>query len=848
MISLAAVSSAGGAAGYYARDNYYTADQGTEASAWAGQGAALLGLQGSVNATAFEAVLGGELPDGSILGAKRGEHRPGLDLTFSVSKSVSLVAMLGGDQRIVTAIQASVAATLGWVERNLAEARVWNGNEQIIERTGNLVAATFLHDVNRNGEPQLHVHAVLANATRASDGAWHAFRNDELYRRQHVIGAVHNADLRARIEALGYATVPARNAVDGSFEIAGVSREAIDAFSTRSAEIRAALEAGGRGSAREREIAALATRSAKSPALKGQEREGKWAELECAIGFDAARVVSAALERHGRGETMWGQVVDGVRGIGARGLAIAGAMGLTPRDGDPLVPERLGRLNPSDYATAQAVASASRGLSEREAAFDRLDLVCASLERGGPVTVAEVEARIALLEDKRLLRGDGDRLVTTQSAITLEQRMLDVARTGVERSASIVDPLEAGPRAQAAARALGLRRLNPEQEAAAALVLGAKDRTIVVQGVAGAGKSKVLAPVAAIAKENGHAVLGLALANKVVKALQADTRVPATTIASFLLRHDRLLDGTASREQLAMARATLGGAVIMVDEASIAGTHQLARIIEIANLTGVARLALVGDSRQLAAIEAGKPFALLQKEGTSTAELSENLRAKSPMMKAVAKALNANELARAFELLKPATIEVPRDEGARAASAMWAALPAQEREATLLLASGRATRTAANAAVQALLRQAGEIGNQGVRIEVLDRVNIGREGARQMRGYRDGHVVEFRTDLPSQGFSRGDRGTVVGADGDRVELRITSGETKVLRPGKLAANMKQDAVSITRSRRSNCTRATGSGGPITIASVTCSMPGSRGWRRSGTGLSRSRPVMAWCMT
>lgn len=48
-----------------------------------------------------------------------------------------------------------------------------------------------------------------------------------------------------------------------------------------------------------------------------------------------------------------------------RGIAIAGRMGLTPRDGDPLVPERLGRLAPHAYATAQAVASAARELGER---------------------------------------------------------------------------------------------------------------------------------------------------------------------------------------------------------------------------------------------------------------------------------------------------------------------------------------------------------------------------------------------------------------------------------------------------------------------------------------------------
>ena len=210
MISLAAVASAGGAAGYYAKDNYYTADESIDASAWAGKGAAALGLTGKVDEAAFAAVLSGQLPDGSVIEAKRGDDRPGLDLTFSASKSVSLVALLGGDPRTTAALQQSVAATLAWAEQNIAEARIWDGERQVVEKTGNLVAATFLHDVNRNGEPQLHIHAVVANATQGSDGKWRALRNDEFYNRQHVLGAVHNAELRARIEALGYATEPAK--------------------------------------------------------------------------------------------------------------------------------------------------------------------------------------------------------------------------------------------------------------------------------------------------------------------------------------------------------------------------------------------------------------------------------------------------------------------------------------------------------------------------------------------------------------------------------------------------------------------------------------------------------------
>ena len=483
MISVAAVGSASDAAAYYARDNYYTADQAEGASAWAGEGAAELGLSGPVDAERFEQVLAGELPNGTVLDAKRGEHRAGWDVTMSVPKSVSILALVGGDARLVVAVREAAAATLAWTERNIAEARVWNGRRQVPETTGRFVAATFLHDVNRSGEPQLHIHNVIANATRTADGKWRALHADQLYERQHVMDAVFLSALRSRVETLGFATIPRHDGRNGAFEIAGVSRAVVEAFSGRSAEIDAYIKARGlENTPQTREYAALATRDPKAPDLAPEQRAEGWRRLAAEKGLDPAALVKGALAEAGRGHDVWTRTVRGVRGIGERGLAIAGRMGLTPRDGDPLVPERLGRLEPRAYAAAQAVASAVRDLGEQEAAFDRLELIREGLSRGGPVTVADIEARLALLQAKGLLLGDGDRMVTTQGAVRLEQAYLATVDAGKGQSAPIVPPVDAAIRVQEAARELGLHRLNPGQEAAAVLMLSSSDRVVNVQG------------------------------------------------------------------------------------------------------------------------------------------------------------------------------------------------------------------------------------------------------------------------------------------------------------------------------------------------------------------------------
>ena len=239
MLSIGAISSAGQGARYYERDGYYDRDDPAhrDASAWAGRGAADLGLEGPVDPETFRAVLEGRVPDGSgtRLGrrGRDGEilHRPGRDLTFSAPKSVSLAALVGGDRRIVDAHDRAVRATLDWVERNAAETRMKDPETGAMARVRNqrIVAATFRHDASRSLDPQLHTHAVLANMTRGEDGKWRSMGNEGLYDRQKLIGMLYRNELAANLSRLGYGIE--KTHADGRFEIAGVSREAVEAFS-----------------------------------------------------------------------------------------------------------------------------------------------------------------------------------------------------------------------------------------------------------------------------------------------------------------------------------------------------------------------------------------------------------------------------------------------------------------------------------------------------------------------------------------------------------------------------------------------------------------------------------------
>ena len=136
--SIGAIASPARGARYFELDGYYTRDDPAhkEASAWSGKGAEALGLSGPVDSDTFKAILEGRVRDGPHLG-KRGKdgeirHRPGRDVTMSAPKSVSLMAMIGGDERIVAAHDRAVKTTLGWIEKNA----IVNGGVKMYRRGG----------------------------------------------------------------------------------------------------------------------------------------------------------------------------------------------------------------------------------------------------------------------------------------------------------------------------------------------------------------------------------------------------------------------------------------------------------------------------------------------------------------------------------------------------------------------------------------------------------------------------------------------------------------------------------------------------------------------------------------
>ncbi len=224
MLSIGVLHSSAQAGTYYAQDDYYTKDSAGEPSRWDGKGAESLGLTGPVDRTQFESLLNGELSNGVVLKrGQEGRHQPGWDLTFSAPKSVSLVALVGEDSRVIETHNMAVTAALRYLEATTAQARIKQEGKSAIETTGNWIIARFTHDTSRELDPQLHTHAVVINATQRADGEWRALSSKEIFRAKMVGGAIYRAELARALQRLGYEVEVGHR--DGRFEVQGFSKE-----------------------------------------------------------------------------------------------------------------------------------------------------------------------------------------------------------------------------------------------------------------------------------------------------------------------------------------------------------------------------------------------------------------------------------------------------------------------------------------------------------------------------------------------------------------------------------------------------------------------------------------------
>ena len=535
MISRKDIPSGGVAAAYFDKafqqdgggrevDNYYLNEQA--AARWQGQGAKLLGIEGkSVDREQFVAFLDGKMPvPGTdrvqdLRDNSRGDaRRAGQDFTISAPKSVSIMALVGRDERVLEAHQKANDVAMRWFERHASVVRFRDGTgrEPTAKQAGNLLWATVTHETDRSNMPQLHNHNVIVAAVfdKESD-RWRSLTNDELLKLRAAGDTVYKRELAHQLRKAGYDLVAASNGVD--FEIKGVSREQIAQFSPRSTEIDDALRSKGidpeTSSYEARQAAALDSRSAKVDLPREELRE-RWTAAEEAVGLRtaelaieakavAARLQEGALERHAQ-----------------------------------IQKEAL-----------KAVAWAVEHHAERNQVFKQSDVELTALEFSPRMNIEAVETALAKLEADgavadRDLDKQGARLLTTPGGRAAEVKLAENLAAAHNRGNTILgkegefaESLATYEARQTAERGSEFK-LSAEQVAAARNVLMHGDAIQGIQGEAGTGKTAALSFVREVAESKGWRVLGMATSSSAADELGRSSGIESSTVASFFAKQD----------------------------------------------------------------------------------------------------------------------------------------------------------------------------------------------------------------------------------------------------------------------------------------------------------------------
>jgi len=758
MLTLSKPLSAGQVRSYHEREfaserqNYWSRNQQGH-SEWQGQLAKEWGLSGAVGDEHFARLTEGQHPFtqqqmvkhqvSRTYEGKNGkevtsvEHRAGWDATFSAPKSVSLTALVGGDDRVREAHRESVRVALNELE-HYTQARI--GNVHAPENTGRFAVATFEHDTARPVEgyaaPQLHTHSVIFNVTERENVQTRSLQPRELYASQHYATAIYRAELATRLQDLGYEIERGKY---GQPEIKGYSREYLEASSLRREQIKDHLREQGLDGAGAAQIAARYTRDRKE-LLSPEEVQRQHRELAATFGHQADRVVAEARE-------------------------------LTRELQQERSPEIVAR---------QAVTYARDHLFEKSAVQDRRALYETALQRGmGEVTYTqmrqEVERRFESGEFREASTSVRGPQITTAAMLRTEREIIDIVQQGNGQHRPML--VEGRERFDTVDRH---PELNSSQRQAVEEVFAAREKVVGMDGVAGAGKTTTLAVIREGAEREGYAVEGFAPTSRAAQKL-GEAGIDTSTLQMHLARGEKPDTGEKR--------------LYVLDESSLASTKQMHEFL--IRLHPNDRVLLVGDKRQHEAVEAGRPFAQLQQAGMKTVSLDQIVRQKDPELRNVVEQLARGEVGAAVKRLdEQGRVHEfrGREERIDAIAKEYAKSP----ESTLVVSPDNRSRTEINSRIHAELQQRGIVGKEAHLTQTLvPRQELTGAARTWAEKYEVDDVLRYSRGSKETGIQKGEYARVIGVDAahNQITVALLDGRQQSYDP------RRQQGVSVYREEQ-----------------------------------------------
>ncbi|MCA2190628.1 MobF family relaxase [Nonomuraea cavernae] len=661
----------------------------------------------------------------------------GYDLTLDVTKSMSVLYGLAGrefaaelEAVFADAVVETVTAVEGWAAYGL---RGHQGDGQLAERaesTG-LLGWVMWHRTARpvDGaapDPHLHAHVTIANMVRGrDDGRWSAIGagGRDVHRHAHAADALLKARIR-RVLTERYGIAWSRDQHTGAWEISAIPERVRVLFSKRDSQVKALLARLGKpydeASREARKVASAESRQRKQDDVDEVDLRADWRRQLAADGIDADALVQGA--REGAGLPPW----------------------------------------PGAEQIAAWIWRAEGGLTAHRKVITRADVLTAVIDAlpDGVADVAEAEAltdevlqhapAVELPESGASHLSNAERF-TSQDVLAAENAILASVRRRYDSGVAVLD----GQTVRMAIDAFQVGNaleLSGEQRGALERVLTGGHGVEAVIGVAGAGKTTLMAAVKTAFEARGMVVRGAATAAVAAANLTAESGIASHTIAGWL-RRIRDPDRPGLR----------GVDVLVVDEGAMVDDRELAVLLEEAERTGT-KVVLVGDPLQLRAVGVGGGFGAVHRQiGGLT--LRENRRQRDPLERKALELWRAHQRQEALDVWSQGG-RVRSGRGADDTMAQliadWAAARVPylvgSREAmhdelagVLVLASTNEAVERLNLAARAVRRELGEItgpertyriaGGRSITLAVGDHVRVRRNDYRVRRGEGELNVL-----------------------------------------------------------------------------------------------------------
>jgi conjugative relaxase-like TrwC/TraI family protein len=756
MFAAAAVRNGATYLGRHLTANDYYSEHEHVIGQWVGEGAALLGLSGRTiqgNDANFEALRRNLHPvSGENLTPRTREDRIAFfDFQVSAPKSVSVMAVTFGDDRLKSAHEASWKFAFSELEKFAAHRARAGGhaNSDDYRYTGKLIAAAFTHDASRALDAQLHTHLVCANATYdPTERKWYALQNREMFKAVEYAGRVYQHELATRAIELGYKIreVQENGKVKG-WELAGVTDADCDLQSTRRKQIEAKIaqfeaEHGYPPSTPMKHVFATSTRNTKLVEITTVE-------------VRAAQVGKYAPEAVARLTNL-------------RATACAASLELNRTSSN--APDK-------EASTKDALSSAVAHLAYTNSVFTKMDVLTRALrEHPGTVGLGTAKQMLSHCLGASVVELAGPRQqldpltpAELQPLTTRENLRLEREATALVRATRDIHPplaIEPNPSAS----------LSPDQAAAVREICASRDGVIALRGPAGTGKTTTLSELDRLLRGNPDTpvldIIYVAPTHAAKGVLQSDGFSDATTIARLLT-------------DLQNGKQSLDGRLLVVDEAGMQSTKDGHALLTAA-LSAGARVLLVGDEKQVPAVEAGDFLSILRTNGgLRTVELSTifRQRANPEYLEAMQILASGNVKSALSTLADQGRIKESGRQYLSAAAAEYCAITASAQtesppSSVALVAPTWREIDELNRLVRAELQRRGGLSGPVFKKQTVETSDLSPEERRSVRNYTPGMVIS-PAGRKIAGLAKGcwheivsiERETLKLANGRRINVR-----------------------------------------------------------------------------